>query len=403
MDQPSRVPYILRLAAIFITLVLLVTTLYFLKVVLVPIIFSIIFAVMLFPFAARLERLGFSKGLAAFVTVFITSLLLGLLVYMMFSQLSTFFGQIPQLSEKGNKIFDEIRDFLVDRLGIKKSVMADQIQKQLNQVQGYSESILSDIIAGLPAFLINVFLIPLYIFFLLYYRHFFLEFFYKIFYKAERVEIDETLENLGFVIKGYVFGQFLDIIIIGIANTIALYFLGIGYPIILGFGVAVLCIVPYLGMIAGSVIVVIVALLTTNTTWQPLTAFGVLWFIHIIDSNLVAPYVIGSRINLNPLVAIFVLFLFGELWGLAGLFLAFPMTAILKVIFDRVPGLKPYGFLLGEPQKYHLKRHSMVHLQHMQQIEELKKQTPINELLPGEPGADPLPGDTGNEITPGKK
>ena len=399
MNQQARFPYILRVASIFIVLVLTVITLYYLKVVLVPLLFSILFAVMLFPFSLRLERIGFAKGLAAFITVFVTTILLGFLVYLIFTQLSTFFSQVPQLSERLNKIVETIRDFLVERFGVKKSVMADQIQTQLNQVQAYSGKILSDIIATLPAFLIQVFLIPLYVFFLLYYRHFFLEFFYKIFYASDKQEIDEAVENIGFVIKGYVFGQFLDIIIIGVVNTIALYFLGIGYAIILGFGVAVLCIIPYLGMIAGSIIALLVALLTTETTWQPITAFGVLWFIHIIDSNLVAPYVIGSRVNINPLVAIFVLFLFGELWGLPGLFLAFPLVAILKVIFDRVPGLKSYGFLLGEPQKYHLKKNSMLHLKRMQSIQELKDQTPMNDLLPGEPGSDPLPGDPNLPLT----
>ena len=399
MNQQARFPYILRVASIFIVLVLTVITLYYLKVVLVPLLFSILFAVMLFPFSLRLERIGFAKGLAAFITVFVTTILLGFLVYLIFTQLSTFFSQVPQLSERLNKIVETIRDFLVERFGVKKSVMADQIQTQLNQVQAYSGKVLSDIIATLPAFLIQVFLIPLYVFFLLYYRHFFLEFFYKIFYASDKQEIDEAVENIGFVIKGYVFGQFLDIIIIGVVNTIALYFLGIGYAIILGFGVAVLCIIPYLGMIAGSIIALLVALLTTETTWQPITAFGVLWFIHIIDSNLVAPYVIGSRVNINPLVAIFVLFLFGELWGLPGLFLAFPLVAILKVIFDRVPGLKSYGFLLGEPQKYHLKKNSMLHLKRMQSIQELKDQTPMNDLLPGEPGSDPLPGDPNLPLT----
>lgn len=397
MNQQERFPYMLRLAAVFITLVLLVTTLYYLKAVLVPILFSVLFAVMLFPFALRLERWGFPKGLAAFITVFITTLFVGFLVYIIFAQVSSFFGQAPQLSAKINSIVTTIRDFAADRLKLKRSVVADNIQQQLNQVQTYSQHILSGIIASLPSFLINVFLVPIYVFFLLYYRHFFLEFSYKVFYKREREEIDEALESIGFVIKGYVFGQFLDILIIGFVNTVALYLLGIGYAIVLGFGLAVLCIIPYLGMIVGSVIALLVALLTTSTTWQPITAFVVLWVIHIIDSNIVAPKVIGSRVNINPLVAILILLLFGELWGLAGLFLAFPLAAILKVIFDRVPGLKPYGFLLGEPQKYHLKKHSLPHLQRVQSIQELKAQTPMNEMLPGEPGADPLPGETGKE------
>src|SRR5687767_14381782 len=93
MEQ-NRLPYIVRLAVILIVLVLLVTVLYYLKIVLVPLLFSIIFAVMLYPFAIRLEKWGFAKGLAAFVTVLITTALLGYLVYLMFIQLSSFFQQM---------------------------------------------------------------------------------------------------------------------------------------------------------------------------------------------------------------------------------------------------------------------------------------------------------------------
>ena len=355
--------------------------------------FAIIFAVMLFPFCIRLEKWGFGKGLASFATVFMTTVFLGFLVYLLFNQVSAFITHAPQLSDKLDSIVRSIRDFAADRFHLKKTVVADKIQEQIGELENNSGGILSSVIAHLPVFLINLFMVPLYVFFLLYYRHFFLEFFYKVFYRADRTDIDETLENLNLVIKGYVFGQFLDIIIIGFINTITLYLLGIGYPIVLGFSVAVLCIIPYLGMIVASIVALLVALLTTTTTWQPFTALAALWVIHIIDSNVVAPYVIGSRINLNPLVAILVLILFGEMWGVAGLFLAFPLAAILKVIFDKIPGLKPYGFLLGEPQKYHLKKYSLPHLKTAQNIQELRQQSPLHEVLPGEPGADPLPGE----------
>jgi len=393
MNNEPRSPYILRLACIFLVIVLLVTSLYYLKAVLVPMLFSIIFAVMLFPFSIRLEKWGLGKGMAAFSTVLITTLFLGFLIYLLFNQVSSFVTHVPQLSDKFDSIVNSIRDFAVDKFHLKKTDVADKIQQQLTQLQNNSGAIVSTFIAFLPAFLINLFMVPLYVFFLLYYRHFFLEFFYKVFYRADKSDIDETLDNLNLVIKGYVFGQFLDIIIIGFVNAVTLYLLGIGYPIALGFGIAVLCIIPYLGMIVASIVALLVALLTTTTTWQPFTALAALWVIHIFDSNVVAPYVIGSRVHLNPLVAILVLILFGEMWGIAGLFLAFPLAAILKVIFDKIPGLKPYGFLLGEPQKYHLKKYSLPHLKGVQDIEDLKHQSPLHKVLPGEPGADPLPGD----------
>jgi predicted PurR-regulated permease PerM len=387
-------PYIIRLAATLVSITLIVLALYHLKLVVVPLLFSIIFAVMLLPFCLRLEKWGFSKGIAAFTTVLATTIILGLLAYVLFTQISSFTEQIPQLTNKINAMIDDLKNFAAHKLSMKKSVVANKIQEQLALLQSSSNFVSANSLQTLSRILIDIFLVPLYIFFLIYYRHFFIEFFYKIFFDADKVLIDDTVLKIGVVIKGYLFGQFLDIVIIGVANSVALYFIGIGYAIILGFIISILCIIPYLGMIVGSLVAVLVALVTTNSGWQPFTAFIVLWIIHIIDSNLVSPIVIGSRISINPLVAIFVLFLFGELWGLPGLFLALPLTAILKVIFEAVPGLKSYAFLLGSPEKYHLKKHSLTHIQILQRIMDMRKKKPIIESLPDEPISDvidPLP------------
>ena len=383
-----RQPYILRLAAILISTVLITLALYYLKVVFVPLLFSLIFSVMIFPFCIWLEKKGFSKGLAAFSSVFIFTMVLGVIGYILATQVSIFTENIPEITNKINLLITDLRDFAADKLSMKKTVVAAKIQEQLTQIQNTS-FVPANMLGFISTVLINVFLIPLYVFFLIYYRHFFMEFFYKVFSAADKVVIDDTIQKIENVIKGYLFGQFLDILIIGAANSAALYFIGVGYPIILGFLIAVFCIVPYLGMIIGSLLALLVAFITTSTGWQPLTAFIVLWIIHMIDSNLVAPIVIGRKVSLNPLVAIFVLFLFGELWGLPGLFLAIPLTAILKIIFDAVPGLHPYGFLLGEPQKYHLKKHSMLHVSALQRKKDMENQKPLSESLPDEPMIEP--------------
>jgi predicted PurR-regulated permease PerM len=383
-----RQPYILRLAAILISTVLITLALYYLKVVFVPLLFSIIFSVMIFPFCIWLEKRRFSKGFAAFTAVFIFTMILCVIGYILISQVSVFTENIPEITKKINLLINDLRDFAAQKLSMKKSEAAEKIQEQLTQLQNNS-FVPANMLGVLSTILINVFLIPLYVFFLIYFRHFFMEFFYKVFSGADKVVIDDTIQKIEHVIKGYLVGQFLDILIIGAANAAVLYFIGVGYPIILGFVIATFCIIPYLGMIVGSLLAVLVAFITTDTGWQPLTAFSLLWVIHMIDSNLVAPMVIGHKVSLNPLVAIFVLFIFGELWGLPGLFLAIPLTAILKVIFDAVPGLHPYGFLLGEPQKYHLKKHSMLHVSVLQRKKDMENQKPLSESLPAEPVADP--------------
>lgn len=395
-------PYIIRLAAILISVCLGVLILYHLNVVLVPLLFSIIFAVMIFPFCLRLEKWGLSKGFAAFFSVLLFTASLAVLAYVIIIQLGVFADNIPGISVKLNAMINDFRDFAAEKLKMKKSEVGDRIQEQITALQNSSFS--TSTFTSLSSFLITVFLVPLYIFFLIYYRHFFIEFSYKLFSEANRELIDETLMKMNLVVKGYLFGQLLDILIIGAANAIALYFIGVGYPFILGFSIAILCIIPYLGMIAGSLVALLVAFMTTDTSWQPLTAFALLWVIHIIDSNLVAPLVIGSRVSLNPLMAIFVLFLFGKLWGLPGLFLALPLSAIIKVIFDTVPALKAYGFLLGEPEKYHLKKYSYLHIKSLHSLFTARKQKPIADSLPGEPVEEVNQGgelDTPGPTTPG--
>jgi putative heme transporter len=359
MEENSQ-PYAIRLAAMLISALLIVVALYCLRIVLIPLLFAIIFAVMIFPFSLRLEKWGLPKGIAAFASVFLFTMVLGIIAYIVYVQLAVFVDHLPDISAKLNDGINDLRDFAAHKFNMKKSVVGNKIQEGLSSLQ--NSSISANSLHVVSSLLINIFLIPLYVFFIIYYRHFFIEFFYKLFHKADKQVIDDTIMKMGLVIKGYLFGQLLDILIIGVANSVVLYVTGVGYPIVLGFAISVLCIIPYLGMIAGSLLALLVAFMTTQTSWQPLTAFSLLWVIHIIDSNLVSPVVIGSRVSLNPLMGIFMLFLFGELWGLPGLFLALPLTAILKVIFDVVPGLKAYGFLLGEPEKYHLKKHSYLHI-----------------------------------------
>lgn len=379
MKQVSE-PNIIRLASVLITIAVTVLMLFYLQVVLVPILFSIIFAVMISPFCLRFEKWGLSKGFSAFLSVFLFTLILSIIVYTLLVQLSIFTDHLSVISAQLNGLINKLRDFAAQKLSMKRSEVGNRIQEQIIQLQNKSFSASS--LSSLSSLLIDVFLIPLYVFFLLYYRHFFIEFFYKLFYKADKELIDDTFMKMNLVIKGYLFGQLLDIIIIGIANSLLLYFIGVGYPIVLGFVIAFLCIIPYIGMIVGSLIALLAAFITTGTSWQPLTAVAGLWVLHIIDSNLLSPLIIGSRISINPLIAILMLFLFGELWGVPGLFLALPLTAIMKVIFDVVPSLKAYGFLLGEPEKYHLKKHSYLHIKQLQRIIEIRNQKPMIESLP---------------------
>ena len=170
------------------------------------------------------------------------------------------------------------------------------------------------------------------------------------------------MQKIYAVIQNYLSGLLKVICIIGTLNSIGLWALGIESPLFFGFLGGLLVVIPYIGILIGSALPLIVALVTKDSYWYAVGVLGVFLFVHILEGNVITPYVVGSKVSINPLVAVFSLLLFGKLWGLSGLVLALPVTAICKIIFDMLPGFKAVGFLLGKPQKYHFKRYSILHV-----------------------------------------
>ncbi|MNE48442.1 hypothetical protein D3C80_1429060 [compost metagenome] len=80
--------------------------------------------------------------------------------------------------------------------------------------------------------------------------------------------------------------------------------------------------------------------------------------VQFLEGNIITPNIVGSKVSINPLMAIIGILLSGMLFGLAGLIIALPLIATLKVIFDANPNMEAIGFLIGEPEKDHLKRNS---------------------------------------------
>ena len=147
----------------------------------------------------------------------------------------------------------------------------------------------------------------------------------------------------------YLKGLITVTIIVGSLNTLGLLALGIDYAIFFGFLAAALLIIPFVGILIGSILPIIMALITKDSPMYAVGVAGVFIFVQFLEGNFITPQVVGSKISINGLVAIIALLLGSALWGIAGMALSLPTVAILKVIFDSVPDLKPFGFLLGEP------------------------------------------------------
>jgi len=124
--------------------------------------------------------------------------------------------------------------------------------------------------------------------------------------------------------------------------------LGIKYAILLGLITALFNIVPYIGIFTALLLNVIITFATTAIATKVLLVIITVVSMHLIDSNILLPLIVGSKVRINAFVTLLGVVLGEMIWGIPGMFLSVPVIAIAKIIFDRIENLHPWGHLLGD-------------------------------------------------------
>lgn len=350
-SREIELPAYAKLVCVLLSIVVIVYGLHTLHGLLIPLVFAILFAVLLFPLANRLENWRVPRVLAIVLCLILTLGVLTALFWGISIQISNFSEVIPKFVEKGTAYINSLRTFADEKLNIDRQRQVAEIQKYLNQALAEGGTILTTTLLATTSIITNLFLILLFAFFFLLYRDFFRSFFYKVFEDTRRSKIDDVMGKIYDVVKDYLAGLVLVILIIGTLMTVGLLILGVDYAVFFGFFGACLVLIPYFGISLGSLLPAAYTLVTQDNPVKALGVIGVFLFVQTLEGNFITPYIVGSKVSINPLAAIVVLILWENVWGLPGLVLALPMTAILKVVFDSVEALKPYGFLIGEAEK----------------------------------------------------
>jgi predicted PurR-regulated permease PerM len=136
--------------------------------------------------------------------------------------------------------------------------------------------------------------------------------------------------------------------------------MGISYAWFFGTLAALLMLIPYIGIAIGSILPALFAIATKDNVWYSVGVIGWFQVVQFFEANIITPNIVGSKVSINPLMSIVGLLLGGMLFGLAGLILALPLIAILKVLLDATPSLSHFGYLIGEPEDDLLKSQTSV-------------------------------------------
>lgn len=343
----NNTAYSARLSGSLLSMALIIAAAYLLQDLLILLCFALVLALLLLPASNFMEAKGLPRSLAIFIAILLTFALISSLLFITGLQIMEFSSELPLFAKKTEKWVSSLQSFISSNFNISRRKQMLEISNELMVLLKNSGVIISTTFSTAIHVITALILVPVFTFFFLFYRDFFESFLKKIFPKTEGQVLTKVMEKTGSVVQGYLVGLLVVMLIVGVVNSIGFWWIGVEYPVFFGFLTGILLLIPYIGIWIGALLPILLSLVTLS----PSHALAVVAWVaaaQFIEANFITPLVVGSKVSMNPMVAMLALLCGELLWGIPGLILALPLTAVMKVIFDSIPSLEPYGFLLGE-------------------------------------------------------
>jgi predicted PurR-regulated permease PerM len=346
MEQ--KIPSYIKATYILLGIIALSIILYYGQSIIVPLIGSLLIAILLNPVVNILTKIRINRviGISIILTIFTAIFIL--IILLLTNQFSSFVNSLPILIDKFYQTLNKSVLSISSRFSISTDTINNFIEDSKVDLITTTKSLIGPTISSIGGVLFTFLLVPVYVFLILYYKKLLLDFIKNIFGKENKTEVNKILNSTKLIVQRYLVALIFEAIIIAILNISALLILDVQYAIIVGIIGALLNMIPYVGGIVSTAIPMAIVLATKdsfNYTFYVLIAYLIIQF---IDNNLVLPKLVASRVSVNALISVIVVIIGGEIWGVTGMFLSIPLTAICKTIFDNVKSLKPLGLLLGD-------------------------------------------------------
>jgi predicted PurR-regulated permease PerM len=341
-----KAPAYIKIPLILLGFTLFFFILYIWSNILVPIFLSLLFSILMLPFSNWAEKKGVSRKSGAVLSIIIVFLLFSAFIFFLSYQIQQIAAQGEHIQEELNEVLEEVQTFIQENLGVERK----QIQEQLDQIQQEASGFFQQIFGAGTALITAMILIPFSMFFMMIYRDHYKKFLFQLFSKNEHDRIKHILNKEKNITVKYITGIFQVVLILAICNTIALTIIGVEHAIFFGVIAGFLNIIPVVGSFLGSLLPIFYTLVMEDSIWIPVIIAIYFSFIQTMESYVLTPNIVGDKIKINPYAIILAIFIGGQVWGPAGMVLFIPMLAIVKVLCQLIEPLKPYGFLLSDPE-----------------------------------------------------
>ncbi len=353
----SEQPFYFQATVKLLLIGLIVAFMILAKNILIPFTIAVVFTFLLLPVSAKLQHWRFPKALAILISIVMALAVFVAMLYFFYSQVLSFVNDWPVLKETMTAKWVGFQQFISETFHVSKLEQQTWLKTKIQENASTGGVLVLGLFSATGTFLASFALIPIYIFFLTFYKDKFKEFVTLI---AKEDKNDQTLmvvKKVALVSQKYLVGIFLDVLILSVLNSTGFLILGLPHAILFGVLASMLNIIPYIGVLIGSTLPIMMAFLTKDAMSYPLAVAGICFFVQFLDNNFITPFVVGSSVSINPLTATLVLIASAIIWGIPGMILCMPLTGMAKVVCDNVESMKPYGFLLGEEVNFRTQEH----------------------------------------------
>ena len=315
---------------------------------LAPLVFAIFFSILLLPMYNFFYRWIRVDWLAILLPFLIIIGAVGGITYFFSVQIFAVFSELSEIRQTMSNGINKINFFIAEQFNLDSEVVRDWTDSQVELLVELPSTYLSTGLSSSSTFLIQSLICIVYMFFILLYKDSFRNFIISQFPRQNRDDIFGVLNSISKVSQQYFLGRLLVMIILAILNSLGLWILGIGFPILWGTLAAILTIIPYIGTTLGGTFPFIYAFATEESLWAPVGVVIMYQIVQQLEGNIITPKIVGGTMQLNPFVSIVAMVAGGLIWGVSGLVIALPVIAIIKILFDHIELLQPIGLLLDK-------------------------------------------------------
>lgn len=325
--------------------------LYFGKPLLMPLSFSLLIACVLYPFSKWLELHRFPKVLAITISLSMLGVLLVIIGALFVRIIAAFTLKWPLLEKKLLTLINTISEFFISDLQISFVQQELWLSNALDKLPEFILPILKNVLYESSIGLVLIILIPIFSGLILYYRRRLVNSLFSLFPTVGEEIITQIIRKTIDTYYNFIKGMLLVYLIVGVLNSVGLLIIGIPDAFVYGFLVAIMTFIPYIGIIIAAALPVSVAWITFENPVYPFMVILLFTIVQYLEANVIFPFAVSSKLNVNALATLAMILLGGMFWGGSGMILFVPFAAIIKIVADNLKANNVISILFGEDKK----------------------------------------------------